>query len=223
MRFSQLSRCPERRTAGAPWRTVWSPGWRAITPERRRNRRTTRWLLLAPAVRRRHRADGTPAFTGSGSRTTRSPSCAIEVHGRSSYRVPDRSVTTEAPAGPEPELIHGERTLYDNPWVKLSLVDVEPPLAELSRGVIRRLPQSAMSERLGWNAPHLSLGTTVAFRHMGSTTWWATYGNGLLPRPRQGGMSFEAVPLQVLCFGESPPFPTTPTTRCMTTTQGSAV
>ncbi|MGP2436087.1 NUDIX domain-containing protein [Streptomyces sp. JW3] len=51
----------------------------------------------------------------------------VEVHGRSSYRVPDRSVSTEAPADVEPWQIHGERTLYDNRWVKLSLVDVEPP------------------------------------------------------------------------------------------------
>ena len=51
----------------------------------------------------------------------------VEVHGRSSYRVPNRSVTTEAPADVEPWQIHGERTLYDNRWVKLSLVDVEPP------------------------------------------------------------------------------------------------
>jgi hypothetical protein len=55
---------------------------------------------------------------------------AIEVHGRSSYRVPDRSVTIQAPADVEPWQIHGERTLYDNRWVKLSLVDVEPPGAD---------------------------------------------------------------------------------------------
>ncbi|PNG98559.1 hypothetical protein SMF913_14584 [Streptomyces malaysiensis] len=53
----------------------------------------------------------------------------VEVHGRSSYRVPDRSVT-EASADVESCQIHGERTLYDNPWVKLSLVDVEPPGVE---------------------------------------------------------------------------------------------
>jgi 8-oxo-dGTP pyrophosphatase MutT (NUDIX family)/DNA-binding transcriptional regulator YhcF (GntR family) len=52
---------------------------------------------------------------------------AVEVHGRSSYRVPDRSVTTEAPTDVEPWQIYGERTLYDNRWVTLSLVDVEPP------------------------------------------------------------------------------------------------
>lgn len=51
----------------------------------------------------------------------------VEVHGRSSYRVPDQSVTTEAPADVEPWQIHGERPLYDSRWVKLSLVDVEPP------------------------------------------------------------------------------------------------
>jgi 8-oxo-dGTP pyrophosphatase MutT (NUDIX family)/DNA-binding transcriptional regulator YhcF (GntR family) len=54
----------------------------------------------------------------------------IEVHGRSSYRVPDRSVATKAPADVERWQIHGERTLYDNRWVKLSLVDVEPPGVE---------------------------------------------------------------------------------------------
>ena len=27
----------------------------------------------------------------------------------------------------QPWTIHGERTIYDNPWVKLQLVDVEPP------------------------------------------------------------------------------------------------
>ncbi|MDH6700737.1 hypothetical protein P3T26_005205 [Streptomyces sp. MAA16] len=51
----------------------------------------------------------------------------VEVHGRSSYRAPDRSVSTEAPIDVEPWQIHGERTLYDNRWVTLSLVDVEPP------------------------------------------------------------------------------------------------
>jgi 8-oxo-dGTP pyrophosphatase MutT (NUDIX family) len=28
---------------------------------------------------------------------------------------------------PEPWQIHGERLVYDNPWVRLALVDVEPP------------------------------------------------------------------------------------------------
>jgi 8-oxo-dGTP pyrophosphatase MutT (NUDIX family) len=30
-------------------------------------------------------------------------------------------------SNPEPWLIHGERLVYDNPWVQLALVDVEPP------------------------------------------------------------------------------------------------
>ncbi|MCX5533564.1 NUDIX domain-containing protein [Streptomyces sp. NBC_00006] len=51
----------------------------------------------------------------------------IEVHGRSSYRVPTHEVTTAAPGELEPWKIHGERTIYDDRWVKLNLVDVEPP------------------------------------------------------------------------------------------------
>ncbi|MGW1354761.1 NUDIX domain-containing protein [Streptomyces sp. NPDC002409] len=56
---------------------------------------------------------------------------ALEVHDRSSYRVPAASpaqqrtgATTEAL---EPWQIHGERPVYDNRWVRLDLVDVEPP------------------------------------------------------------------------------------------------
>ncbi|MFF2506174.1 NUDIX domain-containing protein [Streptomyces sp. NPDC058067] len=52
---------------------------------------------------------------------------AIEVHGRSSYRVPTGEVATVSPGELEPWKIHGERTVYDNRWVKLTLVDVEPP------------------------------------------------------------------------------------------------
>ena len=32
-----------------------------------------------------------------------------------------------ADGNPEPWQIHGERMVYDNPWVRLALVDVEPP------------------------------------------------------------------------------------------------
>ncbi|MET7881813.1 NUDIX domain-containing protein [Streptomyces avermitilis] len=54
---------------------------------------------------------------------------ALEVRGRSAYRVPGPvSVTT--PQGLEPWRIHGERDLYDNRWVKLQLWDVEPPGVE---------------------------------------------------------------------------------------------
>jgi 8-oxo-dGTP pyrophosphatase MutT (NUDIX family)/biotin operon repressor len=51
---------------------------------------------------------------------------ALEVRGRSSYRVPG-AVSVKAPDVIEPWLIHGERDLYDNRWVKLQLWDVEPP------------------------------------------------------------------------------------------------
>ncbi|UZJ31014.1 GntR family transcriptional regulator [Streptomyces endophytica] len=50
---------------------------------------------------------------------------ALEVRGRSSYRVPAASV--ETPEGLEPWRIHGERDIYDNRWVKLQVWDVEPP------------------------------------------------------------------------------------------------
>lgn len=51
---------------------------------------------------------------------------ALEVRGRSSYRVPG-VVSVQTPEGLEPWRIHGERDLYDNQWVKLQLWDVEPP------------------------------------------------------------------------------------------------
>ncbi|MFF9361610.1 NUDIX domain-containing protein [Streptomyces griseoluteus] len=54
---------------------------------------------------------------------------ALEVRGRSSYRVPG-GVRIKTPDGVEPWRIHGERDLYDNRWVKLQLWDVEPPGVE---------------------------------------------------------------------------------------------
>ncbi|MFI9028843.1 NUDIX domain-containing protein [Streptomyces sp. NPDC053560] len=53
----------------------------------------------------------------------------IRAHGRSAYRVAG-GVSVEPPEGLEPWKIHGERNLYDNRWVKLDLVDVEPPGVE---------------------------------------------------------------------------------------------
>ncbi|MFG3254930.1 NUDIX domain-containing protein [Streptomyces sp. NPDC048172] len=53
----------------------------------------------------------------------------LEVHGRSSYRVAG-SVSVKRPAGVEPWKIHGERSLYENRWVNLDLVDVDPPGVE---------------------------------------------------------------------------------------------
>ncbi|MFF1934597.1 NUDIX domain-containing protein [Streptomyces sp. NPDC058228] len=54
----------------------------------------------------------------------------LESYARSSYRVPPQDVSIERPDDLEPWQIHGERTVYDNRWVKLTLVDVEPPGVE---------------------------------------------------------------------------------------------
>ncbi|MEU1454090.1 NUDIX domain-containing protein [Streptomyces avermitilis] len=69
---------------------------------------------------------------------------ALEVHGRSSYRVPG-SVTVKAPEGLEPWRIHGERNLYDNQWVKLQLWDVEPPGVERFEHHVVKLQQVAIT------------------------------------------------------------------------------
>ncbi|MFG2627817.1 NUDIX domain-containing protein [Streptomyces sp. NPDC048473] len=62
----------------------------------------------------------------------------IESNARSSYRVPSADVSIERPADLEPWQIHGERTVYDNRWVKLTLVDVEPPgVARFEHHVVR--------------------------------------------------------------------------------------
>jgi 8-oxo-dGTP pyrophosphatase MutT (NUDIX family) len=54
---------------------------------------------------------------------------ALEVYGRSSYRVPG-SPGVEAPGGLERWQVHEKRELYDNRWVRLELWDVEPPGVE---------------------------------------------------------------------------------------------
>ncbi|SED35322.1 NUDIX domain-containing protein [Streptomyces sp. TLI_105] len=69
----------------------------------------------------------------------------IEVHDRSSYRVPNRTVSVQAPTDLEPWQIHGERTLYDNQWVKLELVDVEPPGVERFEHHVVRLQHVAIA------------------------------------------------------------------------------
>ncbi|MFJ4831757.1 NUDIX domain-containing protein [Streptomyces sp. NPDC088747] len=69
---------------------------------------------------------------------------ALEVRGRSSYRVPG-AVSVTAPAGLEPWLIHGERDIYDNPWVKLQLWDVEPPGMERFEHHVVRLHRVAIT------------------------------------------------------------------------------
>ncbi|WP_083983652.1 GntR family transcriptional regulator [Actinomadura hibisca] len=45
----------------------------------------------------------------------------------------------------EPWKIHGERTVYDNPWVKLGLVDVEPPGMERFEHHVVRLHRVAIA------------------------------------------------------------------------------
>ncbi|MFI0741380.1 NUDIX domain-containing protein [Streptomyces sp. NPDC021100] len=69
----------------------------------------------------------------------------ITVQGRSSYRVPDQSVSVEAPDDLERWQIHGERTVYDNRWVKLTLADVEPPGVERFEHHVVRLHHVAIT------------------------------------------------------------------------------
>ncbi|MFD9026530.1 NUDIX domain-containing protein [Streptomyces parvulus] len=69
---------------------------------------------------------------------------ALEVRGRSSYRVPGE-VSVKAPDGLEPWRIHGERDLYDNRWVKLQLWDVEPPGVERFEHHVVRLHHVAVT------------------------------------------------------------------------------
>ncbi|MGW8379201.1 NUDIX domain-containing protein [Streptomyces sp. ODS28] len=53
----------------------------------------------------------------------------LEVFGRSSYRVAG-GVSVKRPTGVQPWKIHGERSVYENRWVNLDLVDVDPPGAK---------------------------------------------------------------------------------------------
>lgn len=69
---------------------------------------------------------------------------ALEVRGRSSYRVPG-AVSVETPEGVEAWRIHGERDLYDNRWVKLQLWDVEPPGMERFEHHVVRLHHVAIT------------------------------------------------------------------------------
>ncbi|WP_285564999.1 MULTISPECIES: NUDIX domain-containing protein [unclassified Streptomyces] len=69
----------------------------------------------------------------------------IESNARSSYRVPSTDVSIERPEDLEPWQIHGERTVYDNRWVKLTLVDVEPPGVERFEHHVVRLHHVAIA------------------------------------------------------------------------------
>ncbi|MFI9082378.1 NUDIX domain-containing protein [Streptomyces sioyaensis] len=68
----------------------------------------------------------------------------LEVRDRSAYLVASsspirrRATTPSEPSGPQPWQIHGEHSLYNNRWVKLDLVDVEPPgVKRFSHHVVR--------------------------------------------------------------------------------------
>ncbi|MGW1199530.1 NUDIX domain-containing protein [Streptomyces sp. NPDC002536] len=75
----------------------------------------------------------------------------LEVRGRSSYTVSspagagDDSMTVNPPGELEAWQIHGERTIYDNRWVKLDLVDVEPPGVERFEHHVVRLHHVAIT------------------------------------------------------------------------------
>ncbi|MFF1482994.1 NUDIX domain-containing protein [Streptomyces sp. NPDC058301] len=75
----------------------------------------------------------------------------LERYARSSYRVPSRDVSIERPDELEPWQIHGERVVYDNRWVKLALVDVEPPGVERFEHHVVRLHHVAISAVLDDN------------------------------------------------------------------------
>ncbi|MER5882594.1 NUDIX domain-containing protein [Streptomyces sp. NPDC001941] len=67
----------------------------------------------------------------------------IKAYDRSSYRI----LGGEAPAPSEgvPWKIHGSRPVYENPWVSLDLVDVEPPGVERFEHHVVRLFRVAVT------------------------------------------------------------------------------
>ncbi|WP_424890934.1 GntR family transcriptional regulator [Streptomyces sp. XH2] len=74
----------------------------------------------------------------------------VEVRNRSSYLVPSHRaaggrVSTSSPGPLESWTIHGERTVYDNRWVQLALVDVEPPGVERFEHHVVRLQHVAIA------------------------------------------------------------------------------
>ncbi|MGR3934947.1 NUDIX domain-containing protein [Streptomyces sp. BRA346] len=73
----------------------------------------------------------------------------LGVRGRSSYFVRSHhsndAVSVSNPEGLEPWQIHGERTIYDNRWVKLDLVDVEPPGVQRFEHHVVRLQHVAIA------------------------------------------------------------------------------
>ncbi|MFE4264942.1 NUDIX domain-containing protein [Streptomyces sp. NPDC056883] len=68
----------------------------------------------------------------------------IRAYDRSSYRVVGGETVT-TPAELEPWTIHGSRTVYENQWVNLDLVDVEPPGVERFEHHVVRLHHVAIT------------------------------------------------------------------------------
>lgn len=68
----------------------------------------------------------------------------IKAHDRSSYRVLGGGIAPTPTEG-EPWKIHGSRPVYENPWVTLDLVDVEPPGVERFEHHVVRLFRVAIT------------------------------------------------------------------------------
>ncbi|MEV7123755.1 NUDIX domain-containing protein [Kitasatospora griseola] len=74
----------------------------------------------------------------------------ITAHHGSGYFVSSPTASRPQPATPprgelQPWTIHGERLVYDNPWVKLALVNVEPPGVERFEHHVVRLFRVAIT------------------------------------------------------------------------------
>lgn len=66
-------------------------------------------------------------------------------HGSGNYVTEAARPVRQDPAGVEPWRIHGTQTVYDNPWVRLELVDVEPPGVERFDHHVVRLSRVAIA------------------------------------------------------------------------------
>lgn len=66
-------------------------------------------------------------------------------HGSGNYVTEAARPVRKDPAGVEPWQIHGAEVIYDNPWVRLELVDVEPPGVERFKHHVVRLQRVAIA------------------------------------------------------------------------------
>lgn len=69
----------------------------------------------------------------------------LNQHGSGNYVTEAARPVREDPAGVEPWTIHGTETIYDNPWVRLELMEVEPPGVERFRHHVVRLQRVAIA------------------------------------------------------------------------------